>query len=179
MGSEADERGRAVIDLAFELDLAPPTHTAQQKGVRAVVGADGRAFAVHFTRPEIRRIERAYSVALRPHAPREPLRGPVAVSFGFYYAAPQTGRAAMKRAGVAMRRKVTKPDVDNVSKSAVDALTKAGFFADDCAVALLHVEKYETTGRPRIAVRVRELAEYPGELFTALPPDERDAIEPA
>lgn len=168
-----------MLDLAFELDLAPPRMTAQQKGERAVVDADGRAFVLHFRKREIVRIERAYLAALRPHAPREPLRGPVGVSFGYYYPATKEAAAAMKRAGVAMRRKVTKPDVDNIGKNLLDCMTRAGFFADDSAVALIHAEKFEVTGRPRIAVRVRSLAEFPGELFAALPADEADALEPA
>ena len=32
-------------------------------------------------------------------------------------------------------------------------------------MALIHAEKFEVTGRPRISVRVRQLAEYPGGLF--------------
>lgn len=168
-----------MIDFAFELDLAPPKHTAQQKGERAVVGVDGRAFVLHYKRAEIVRIERDYCAALRPHAPRVPLVGPVAVCFGFYFGATKDGAARMRHAGVALRRKQTKPDTDNICKSLLDCMTRTGFFADDCAVALLHAEKLETVGHPRISIRVRELAEYPGELFTALPPDERDAIEPA
>lgn len=163
-----------MTDISFVLDLPPPTHTAQQKGERAIVAADGRAFVLHYRKREVANIERAYSVLLRPHAPRVPLSGPVAVSFGYYYPATKEGAVAMKRAGVALRRKVTKPDVDNIGKNLLDCMTRAGFFADDSAVALLHAEKFETVGRPRITVRVRELAPYPGELF----PDEREAIEP-
>ena len=60
-------------------------------------------------------------------------------------------------------------------------LTKAGFFADDSAVALIHAEKFEVTGRPRVSVRVRELAEYPGGLFAdaANDADAGEAVEPA
>jgi Holliday junction resolvase RusA-like endonuclease len=168
-----------VIDLSFELPLSPPSHTAQQTGERAVVGADGRAFVIHYRKRENVRIEREYLEALRPHVPRVPLRGPVALAVGFYYTVTQTGRATMKRAGVALRRKTSKPDADNVSKALVDAMTKAGFWEDDAAVAMLHVEKYETAGRPRIAVRVRELAQFPGELFPSFPADEAEALEPA
>lgn len=169
-----------MTDLSFVLDLAPPKHTAQQKGARVATGADGRAFVLHYKRAEIVRIERDYCAALRPHAPRVPLSGPVAVSFGFYFGATKDGAARMRRAGVALRRKQTKPDADNICKSLIDCMTRTGFFADDCAVALLHAEKFETVGPPRISVRVRGLAEYPGELFAADGrADERDAIEPA
>ena len=44
-------------------------------------------------------------------------------------------------------------------------MTRAGFFADDCAVALIHAEKFEVLSFPRISVRVRELAEYPAGLL--------------
>ena len=139
--------------------------TAQQKGERIETDADGRAFVRHFRRPEIVRIEARYLAALRPHAPPAPLPGPVGVTFGYYFPATQEAAAAMRRAGVAMRRKVTKPDVDNIGKNLLDCMTRAGFFEDDAAVALIHAEKFEVTGRPRISVRVRELAEFPGGLL--------------
>ena len=167
-----------MFDFTFELDLAPPTKTAQQKGERAVVDAEGRAFVLHFRKREIVRIERAYCLLLKRHAPPAPLAGPVGVSFAYYYPATKEAAADMKRAGVAMRRKVTKPDVDNIGKNLLDCMTRTGFFADDCAVALIHAEKFEVTGRPRIAVRVRELAPYPGELFEPKDAEDGEGVTP-
>lgn len=169
-----------MTDSTFRLDIAPPRMTAQQKGERAVVDADGRAFVLHYRKREIVRIEQAYLAALRPHAPREPLRGPVGVSFGYYYPATKEAATAMRRAGVAMMRMTSKPDVDNIGKNLLDCMTRAGFFADDAAVALIHAEKLLVTGRPHITIRVRELEPFPGGLFAALSPaDAQDAIEPA
>ena len=170
-----------MIDFAFVLDLAPPRMTAQQKGERAVIGADGRPFVLHFKRAEIVRIEARYLAALRPFAPASPLRGPVAVTFGYYFPATKEAAADMRRHGVAMRRKTSKPDVDNIGKNLLDCMTRAGFFADDSAVALIHAEKFEVTGRPRVSVRVRELAEYPGGLFADAANDAGagEAVEPA
>lgn len=170
-----------MIDFAFVLDLAPPRMTAQQKGERAVIGADGRPFVLHFKRAEIARIEARYLAALRPFAPASPLRGPVGVTFGYYFPATKEAAADMRRHGVAMRRKTSKPDVDNIGKNLLDCMTRAGFFADDSAVALIHAEKFEVTGRPRVSVRVRELPEYPGGLFAdaANDADAGEAVEPA
>lgn len=168
-----------MIDFAFELDLAPPTKTAQQKGERAVIGEDGKPFVIHYKRAEIKRIEAAFCEALRPHAPPAPLAGPLGVSFALYFPATKDGAAKMKRAGVAVRRKVTKPDLDNSLKSALDCMTRERFWPDDSAVALLHAEKFETVGKPRVAVRVRELAPYPGELFEPKDREDADAADAA
>ncbi len=130
-----------------------------------MVGADGKPFVLHFRRPEIVRFEARYLAALRPFAPAVPLSGPVGVTFGYYFQATKEGAADMRRHGVAMRRKTSKPDVDNIGKNLLDCMTRAGFFTDDSAVALIHAEKFEVTGRPRISVRVRQLTEYPGGLF--------------
>lgn len=168
-----------MIDFAFELDLAPPTKTAQQKGERAVIGEDGKPFVIHYKRAEIKRIEAALCEALRPHAPPAPLAGPLGVSFALYFPATQQNAARMKRAGVALVRRQTKPDLDNSLKSALDCMTRERFWSDDSAVALLHAEKFETVGKPRIAVRVRELAPYPGELFEPKDREDADAADAA
>ena len=98
-----------MIDFAFELDLAPPTKTAQMKGARVAVDADGKCFVAHYKLAAIKKIEAAFCEALRPHAPPVPLAGPLGVSFALYFPATKDGAAKMKRAGVAVRRKVTKP----------------------------------------------------------------------
>jgi len=167
-----------MIDFAFDLDLAPPRATSQQKGVRAMLDAEGRPFVQHFKRAELVRIEARYLAALRPHAPRAPLHGPVGVTFGYYFPATQEAASSMRRAGVAMRRKVTKPDVDNIGKNLMDCMTRAGFFADDAEVALVHAEKFEVLGRPRISIRVRQLAEFPAGLFAEPSPPDPEAVEP-
>ena len=160
-------------DLAFVLPIEPPHHTAQQTGLRAVIGEDGKPFIIHYKKAELKRVEREYCDALRPYAPPAPLSPPVAVSLAFYYPSTQQNAARMKRAGVALVRRQTKPDLDNASKSALDALTRCGFVIDDSHIAQLFIQKFETIGTPRIAVRVRELGPFPGELFE--PKDAEDA----
>ncbi len=154
-----------MLDKSFVLPFAPPSATAQMKGEKIDFDADGKPFIRHFRRPEIVRIEERYETALRGFAPPVPLPGPVGVSFGYYCPAPHDARAAMRRAGVVMRRKVTKPDVDNIGKNLLDCMTRAGFFADDSAVAVIHAEKFEVLAFPRISVRVRELSQYPAGLL--------------
>lgn len=154
-----------MIDRTFVLPFSPPSMTAQQKGERIDFDADGKPFIRHFRLPEIVRIEDRYETALKGFAPPSPLPGPVGVSFGYFFPATHDGRAEMRRAGVAMRRKVTRPDVDNIGKNLLDCMTRAGFFADDCAVALIHAEKFEVLAFPRITVRIRELPLYPAGLL--------------
>lgn len=52
--------------------------------------------------------------------------------------------------------KTTKPDTDNLQKAFKDALTKAGWWKDDCQVAAEHV--YKTYGKiPGIHCRAEEI----------------------
>lgn len=166
-------------DLSFVLPIEPPRHTAQQTGLRAVIGEDGKPFIIHYKRAENKRIEREYCDALRPHAPPAPLAPPVAVSLAFYYPATQQNAARMKRAGVALVRRQTKPDLDNVAKSLVDALMRCGFVIDDSNVTQLFIQKFETIGAPRIAVRLREVGPFPGELFEPKDREDADAADAA
>ena len=159
-----------MTDLAFVLPIEPPRHTAQQTGLRAVIGEDGKPFIIHYKRAENKRIERNYCDALRPFAPPAPLAPPVAVSLSFYYPATQQNAARMKRAGVALVRRQARPDLDNAAKALQDALMH---------VAQLFIQKFETIGAPRIAVRVREVEPFPGELFEPKDREDADAADAA
>ena len=58
--------------IRVKLDIVPPTATAQQKGVFV---RNGRAH--FFTKQKVRDAEDFLAAMLAPHAPSEPLRGPV------------------------------------------------------------------------------------------------------
>ena len=54
---------------------------------------------------------------------------------------------------------VERPDLDNLTKSFQDCLTELRLWDDDSQIAVLHLEKHRTDGRPRVALRVRTLAD--------------------
>jgi len=67
---------------------------------------------------------------MEPHRPATPAEGPVRVSLLWTWP------------GKVLAWKVTRPDGDNVSKMALDAMSKAGFFFDDAQVVDLHICKF-------------------------------------
>ena len=54
---------------------------------------------------------------------------------------------------------VERPDLDNLTKSFQDCMTELRLWDDDSQIAVLHLEKHRTDGRPRVALRVRTLAD--------------------
>ena len=96
--------------------------TAQQKGV--FVGKDGRAH--FFTKAKIAKAERTLEAALCPYAgiTREWGCVPLEVTMDFFFPyASGTSKKNRHDIGSMME----KPDVDNLAKMPVDALTRSGF----------------------------------------------------
>lgn len=81
-------------------------------------------------------------------SPRPPLAGPVEVRLLVVVRPPLTRRP---RAGAAREWCERKPDVDNVAKAVLDALTDAGVWGDDAQVVRLVVDRcWSAVGeRPR------------------------------
>jgi Holliday junction resolvase RusA-like endonuclease len=71
-------------------------------------------------------------------SPRRPLVGPVEVRLLVVVRPPLTRRP---RAGAAREWSERKPDVDNVAKAVLDALTDAGVWGDDAQVVRLVVDR--------------------------------------
>lgn len=133
--------------MTITLAITPPTATAQQKGLCV---CEGRVRA--YTKPRQKAIDRTYWALLYNHRPRVVMEGAVAVSVRFYYPANESQKRMHKKLGLEVLPKVTKPDVDNVAKALVDAMTRAGFWRDDSQVARLVLEKYTTIREPKIEV---------------------------
>lgn len=70
--------------------------------------------------------------------PPEPLKGPLSLEIVACFSYPASwSRAKRDR----IRAKVSKPDLDNLAKGAMDVLTACGFWLDDAQVAELVVRK--------------------------------------
>ena len=126
--------------------------TSQQKGV--FVGKDGRAH--FFTKAKIAKAEKALEAALCPYAgiTREWGRVPLEVTFDFYFPyASGTSKKNRHDIGSMME----KPDVDNLAKMPIDALTRSGFWEDDSAINTLLLRKRRTTGPTCIVIKITNL----------------------
>ena len=101
---------------------------------------------------------------------REPLTGPVGVSILSVHKRP--GRLCRKRDPRGRVLACCKPDIDNIAKLAMDALSKAGIYNDDTQVVRLRAESwYQAIGdhvrgaptpvaeQPRVVVAVFDLEE--------------------
>ena len=67
---------------------------------------------------------------LRPHAPKEPLSGAVAITIGFWFKSRKHGY------------RTERPDCDNLAKLPIDCMMQLGWFHDDSQVVQLCVVKF-------------------------------------
>ena len=134
--------------MTFELPIIP---TAQQ---RARHTRTGRAYKSAAQEDN----ERTLEAVLLAHKPEKPLRGPVRLAFTAFMPIPASAskkrRAAMQEGEIGH---TVKPDVDNLSKQLLDAMTRLRFWEDDRQVVELVARKrYDES--PRWAVEVSENA---------------------
>lgn len=136
--------------LSFELPITPPTATAQQKK--------------HYYNKNLGRVatykpknvvsaENLLMTALYPHKPDSPLGGELSVSIVFYFPFRKTEKKSVVKAGLPVP-KTTKPDLDNMAKNVLDAMTKLGYWADDAIIFDLTLTKYYAT-QGKIKIRIR------------------------
>ena len=99
------------------------------------------------------------SIALegRSHRPRKPISGPVEVHWVAYM--PRPKRLCRRKDPDGPIPCLTKPDVDNIEKALLDALTDDGWFVDDKVVyATSNKKLYHGKGsRPGMAVVIKEV----------------------
>lgn len=132
--------------IEFFHEFNPPTATAQQRRHTT----RGRTYQP----PNVLKAAATLQAVFERHAPTAPIPGPVRLVLVWTF--PQ----ARKAAGMPAVWMVKRPDLDNLAKLAIDAATKAGYWADDCQVADLHTAKFvgELTG---LAVCVEVLEVVP------------------
>lgn len=132
--------------MTFELPIIP---TAQQRARHTRTGRAYKSAAQEGN-------ERTLEAVLMPYKPEKPLCGPVRLSFTAFMPIPAS--ASKKRREAMQAGKIghtVKPDVDNLSKQLLDAMTRLRFWDDDRQVVELVARKrYDES--PRWAVEVSE-----------------------
>lgn len=120
----------------------PPTCTAQQKGVMVRAGRP-----MFFTKKKVKDAQDALILQLRKFAPRKPVEFPVLIKLKFAF---RTTKARPNE-----RVHGVRPDIDNLTKGVLDALTPAGWLTDDALIDQLVVEKCRV-GDPYLEVTMKE-----------------------
>lgn len=110
----------------FENCILPKT-TKQVSGRRA------------YDPPAVRVAKATWLAIMRRNAPKEPFQGALRLSLCLTW--PQ-GRKSRRKA-VSVEPMAVRPDVDNLCKIILDAMTQAGFWKDDSQVADLRICKFK------------------------------------
>lgn len=136
-------------DLTFRIRGLPPRRTAQQKGYCRDDKVPGGVRV--FTKPEVRKEAADMIGEFRRQLPEGwiPRGGATRCRVDLSYAA----RALDRLPGDLYLPHTERPDVDNLVKAILDAMTRAGVWKDDAQVWLLTVSKVRRTV-PRWTVRV-------------------------
>lgn len=120
--------------IEFDLAGAPVA-----KGRARITTRGG--FARAYTPEKTRKAEESLIARAIRFAPAEPLAGPLAVALTFVFAVPESWSRKKREAALRCElHHTTKPDVDNVVKSTLDAL-QGVFFLDDKQIVQLEVRK--------------------------------------
>lgn len=131
--------------MKFFLAMEPPTVTAQMHKVTVRQGKP--AF---YDTVQLKKARALFMAALEPHAPREPLAGPICLTvlWSFPTKSHKDGEY-----------RITRPDTDNLQKLLKDCMTDAGFWHDDAQVCVETVSKRWTRVTPGIYIGVLPLNE--------------------
>lgn len=113
----------------------PPTATSQMKGVRVV---NGRPH--FFKRKTVQQAENSLWALLHPHAPAQPLDGPLCLVLRFYWPWRKSERKSRIKA-FSVYPIETRPDVENVAKGLIDVMTTLRFWNDDAQLSSLSISK--------------------------------------
>ena len=139
-------------DLAFRVDGVPPRKTLQSgRGVYRDASGEVRFFTKAGVRAEAWQMQAEFRRQL-PGGWRA-WEGAVKVRVELVYALRKPERERLVAAGCPdmLLPHVVKPDADNLVKSILDSMTRAGVWADDAQVCDLRVRKWRGV-RPRWAV---------------------------
>jgi len=120
--------------MKFKLKMIPPTATAQQKGEQIIGGR-----IHHYKKKNVARAEAILRDALLPYVPDDPITDkPISLAVLWMFPYP---KSAKKHEPGMERRKITRPDTDNLNKLLKDVMTDMGFWKDDALICVELVMK--------------------------------------
>jgi crossover junction endodeoxyribonuclease RusA len=152
---------RVLRRITFEVSGDPMPQPRVRAFARKM--GNGQAVARVYTPGTAEAWKSAIAVAARPHIPQRPITGGVALSVLFRIERPKShygsGRNAEVLRSAAPRFHAQKPDVDNLIKAVMDALSIIGIWEDDTQACRLIVEKRWATlaERPGATIDIEEL----------------------
>ena len=123
---EKKERRKEKKMICFFHECNPPKSTAQQ---RQFFGKGKTALT-----PSAKKAAATWQAIVEQHRPSKPLAGPLTVMLGVSW---------FRKGITEVVPRTTKPDVDNLAKLILDAMTKAGYWYDDNQVCDLRITKYD------------------------------------
>lgn len=129
--------------MYFELPIVP---TAQAR-VRHGISKGG--FVTAFKAGSQIRSERTLEACLLEHKPAEPMCGAIHLAFEAVLPVPSAVSKKKKTEMLAgIVHPLKKPDIDNLAKQILDAMTRLQFWEDDKQIVELHCKKtYGETGK--------------------------------
>lgn len=140
--------------------VVPGIPVAQPRQRHRVISSGGRQFVQNYvaTRDPVN----AFKAAVQLAASQKRVKcidGPVRLHLQFIFSRAKC--RTWKNKPMVRCPKVTKPDVDNLAKSVMDALTHGLAWRDDCQVCCLTVEKCEAAGgeQPHTVVSIMGILE--------------------
>lgn len=125
-------------EVSFFVNCKPPTATAQLRRWTT----KGKTYQP----PKVKQAAAKLQAMFEQNAPKAPFSGAVALTLIWTYPGPRN----------VVRIKETRPDLDNLSKLAIDALVKANFIVDDALVADFRTRKF-TGPIPGVFVRIKKM----------------------
>ena len=126
--------------MEFDLNIIPPTVTAQEHKVRVVRGKP-----MFYDTQKLKDARAVFERLLRQSAPSSPMEGPIALYVDWRFAT-KTHKEGTYR--------VTRPDTDNLQKLLKDCMTRSGFWGDDAQVCREEVTKRWSRKNPGIHIKV-------------------------
>lgn len=123
--------------INFKMEMNPNTLRVGQFGGKRIKVAGGRA--MFFKSKEYTACHDELSLRLKRYAPKEPIKGAVALHVKLIYPFLKNTPKYLRECGELW--KGTSPDCDNLVKGLKDVMTELGYWKDDGQVARLIVEK--------------------------------------
>jgi len=139
--------------IDFFIPCNPPKSTAQGSS-RIMKRKNGQMFVGRCANSKAAKAKANLLTLLHPHRPETPLEGPLLLVVDWRYAWRKSEPKKNRAEG--WKYCDTRPDVDNLCKMLLDAMTTAGFWNDDSQIAKLSFTK-EWSNYSGIGIRIQQL----------------------